>query len=116
VNRTCGFANKTENGNMQLKFMNVLTRELEKSNETAASLSKRLGLSKSIIHGWLQGAAPSGKHLEKIYIISELFGLSLTELLFDIKDPKERITLFTSSFLDSNKEYLIKVERINRKN
>lgn len=98
---------------MQLK--EVLQRQLKSRNESLNSLSRNCGISLSVLHGWVNGVLPSAKNLHHIQVLADYFGISVSMLLFNIRDEKSNSTvLFNSEFSDGNTRYRLLVEKISK--
>lgn len=98
---------------MQLELHNVIKREMRARGITLNALSKATGTPIASLHGWLAKRPPSGKNLIQLHRIAKFFNLSLTTLLFNIKeDGSDTKVLFRSEFTDENRRYRLIIEKV----
>lgn len=98
---------------MELELHAVLKREMKAKGITLNALSKATGTPVASLHGWLAKRPPSGKNLVHLHKIATFFGMSLTSLLFNIKeDGSTAKVLFRSEFVDADKRYRLLIEKV----
>ena len=98
---------------MDLKLKDVLKRELKTRNESIQTVAKACKIPRATLHGWLQGMLPSAKNMHHLKSLADYLGISLTTLLFNLKDDRsEASILFTSTFVDQDKRYRLTIEKL----
>lgn len=96
---------------MEIKLGLVLKRVLV--GHKLKDVATATGISISLLSDWKEGVLPSGKNIDKLYLLAEYFNLSLEELLFNIKEPMgQSIILQSTQFLDGENQYRIIIEKL----
>ncbi len=96
-----------------MKLQDVLKRELKGRNVTL--VAKEAGISKSLLHDWAKSRRmPSAKNFPMLLKLAQYLGLTLEELLFD-KQSSEKVTLASTTFTDSGRQYRIEIEKLDYK-
>lgn len=95
-----------------LKLSKVLKREI--GTRTQASVAEGAGISKTLLNDWVSSRRnPGGKNFPQLLKLAKYLGLSLEELLFDIKPTKKQV-LAQARFTDQGNEYRINIEKLRR--
>lgn len=97
---------------MEVKLAQVLNRELKVRNESVNSLASACGIPSSTLHNWVQGVLPTAKNLHHIKALADHLGLTVTTLLFNVKDNNlGNSILFSSQFVDGDMRYRLTIEK-----
>lgn len=103
-------------GNMnetKLKLNEVIRRELHKRSQSLNQVAKDCGIPVSVLHGWHQGVAPSGRNLHLLDQLATYWALPMGVLLFDKKEgPADSEVLFSSTFKDGVIQYKLVIEKM----
>lgn len=98
---------------MKIKLKDVLQRELKSRNESIQKLAKKCKIPKTTLTDWSQGVLPSAKNIHHLKTLSDYFDVSLSTLLFNIKDERSSTdVLFSSTFVDDGKRYRLIIEKL----
>lgn len=100
---------------MEIKLKEVLHRELRSRGESINELARKTKIPKSTLHNWHQGIIPNARNLHYVKALSDHFRLTLSEILFNVKESNhvEEI-LFSSMFTDKDRKYKITVEKLEK--
>ena len=61
----------------------------------------------------MQGRIPSGKNIHHLKVLGDYLGISITTLLFNVKDTGvEGAILFSSTFVDEDRKYRLIIEKL----
>ena len=91
----------------KIKLAQVLKSKI--GNERISDLAKSAGISKSIMHDWLNGKAPSAKNLIAVSKLASKYGLTLEEILFGEPEVKN---IAAVQFDDDGRSYSVIVKRL----
>ncbi len=99
---------------MEIKLQAVLKRELKTRNESINEIARNCKIPVSSLHGWTQGTLPHAKNLHLLKTLAEYLGISLSMLLFNVKDTlgESSTILFSSQFVDGESQYRLVIEKI----
>lgn len=102
---------------MEIVLGEIIRRELKaRGGESVNELSRRVKIPLSTIHGWVTGATlPNARNLHMVKKLADYFEISLSEMLFGVKEEHGGAVLFSSQFQDSERKYRLVVERLPRK-
>ncbi len=104
---------RPDNSFMEIVLSKMLEKEMRGRGLTLGTLSKATKIPKSTLSDWINGRLPSSRNIHYLSILSQFFGISLNELLFEnSKHPTSNEILFSSSFRDGKTEYKIVIEKI----
>lgn len=106
--------NKSDSWIMEIKLRLVLDRELRNRKESIQDLAGKCKIPVSTLHNWSTGAAlPSAKNLKYVPVLADYLGLTISELLFNVKENRpEASVLFSSMFVDDEKRYKLIIEKL----
>jgi len=100
---------------MEIKLKEVLRRELKGRGESINELSRKTKIPRSTLHNWQQGTLPTAKNLHYIRTLSIHFKITLSELLFNVKEERAAAEVLVSSlFTDGDRKYKITIEKTGR--
>lgn len=68
---------------MGIHLARNLKKLLHENNLTASALSREAGVPTTTLSNWLAGQSP--KNIHQVYQVSQYFGLTIEELIFDAK-------------------------------
>lgn len=98
---------------MAIILQKILERELYRRKLSINFLASECNIPISVLHGWVKdGAAPSGKNLVHVKTLSNYFGISVDELLFQEEDEPPHLILFSSTFRDGGTQYKLTIEKM----
>ena len=93
----------------------MIKREIKARDLSLSELAKRCKIPISTLHGWAQGTPPSARNLHLVKNLSDCLQLSVTELLFNIKENEKPIeTLVSTTFMDSSRKYRLVIEKLEK--
>jgi len=89
---------------MQICLKEVLKRELKARNESIHTVARACKIPSTTLHEWMQG---------RIKVLGDYLGISITTLLFNVKDTGvEGAILFSSTFVDEDRKYRLIIEKL----
>lgn len=92
-----------------IRLSQVLQRELK--GKILSRVARDAGMSVSLLHDWYSSARkPSAKNLWQLRLLAETLGLTLDEILFDVRGDKQ--TISSTTFSDRGVQYRINIEKV----
>ncbi len=96
----------------KIKLKEVLKRECSNRGLDIKTLSAQCGIPHQTLLDWTNGRLPSGKNLDKLHDLSTFLGISISELLFSVREERPKSVILVSTvFRDNDRQYKLTIER-----
>lgn len=98
----------------KVKLAEILKSQLSSRNQSVHALAEATGIPSSTLHSWVaEGQLPSAKNLHYVHALSQYLGISLSVLLFGVREDESGSSiLFQSQFRDGDHQYKLIIEKI----